>query len=48
MKSLTFEILITDQRERIERCNLKEGDNIILDYINDFNEVKYSNHERDK
>lgn len=37
MKAVTFETLIADQRERIERCNLKKGDNLILDYINDVN-----------
>lgn len=37
MKPTSFETLIADQRERIERCNLKAGDNAILDYINDLN-----------
>lgn len=38
MKAVTFESLIADQRERIERSNLKKGDNAVLDYINDINE----------
>lgn len=33
----TIDKLIADQLERIERCNLKEGDNSILDWINDLN-----------
>lgn len=37
MKAVTFETLIADQRERIERKNLSPGDNAILDYINDLN-----------
>lgn len=37
MKPTTFETLIADQQERIERSNLKAGDNAILDYINDLN-----------
>lgn len=38
MKAVTFENLIADQRERIERNNLKEGENAILDFINDIND----------
>ena len=37
MKPTTFETLIADQQERIERSKLKVGDNAILDYINDLN-----------
>ena len=37
MKPVTFETLIQDQKERIERHNAKEGDNAIMDWINDLN-----------
>ena len=37
MKATTFETLIEDQKDRIERNNLKKGDNLILDFINDIN-----------
>lgn len=38
LKPVTFESLIADQKDRIERSNLKKGDNAILDFINDINE----------
>lgn len=38
MKPVTFETLIQDQKERIERKGAKKGDNAIMDYINDINE----------
>jgi hypothetical protein len=38
IKAITFETLIADQKERIERNNLKQGDNLILDYIINTNE----------
>lgn len=44
LKPITFETLIADQRERIERKEAKEGDNIILDYINDLNRELPKNH----
>ncbi len=37
IKPITFETLIADQKERIERNSAKAGENIILDYINDIN-----------
>lgn len=37
MKAVTFETLIADQQDRIERNAAKEGTNLILDYINDIN-----------
>jgi len=37
MKPTSIETLLADQIERIERNNLKTGDNLILDYINDVN-----------
>ena len=37
MKAVTFETLIADQRERIERHNAKEGDNAIMEWIDDLN-----------
>ena len=37
MKPVTFETLVADQKERIERHNAKEGDNSIMDWINDLN-----------
>lgn len=37
IKPITFESLILDQQDRIERKELKEGDNTILDWINDIN-----------
>lgn len=33
----TFETLIADQKERIQRKEAKKGDNSIMDYINDLN-----------
>lgn len=43
LKPVTFETLIADQSERIERCNAKEGTNLILDYINDINNELIAN-----
>lgn len=37
MKPTTFETLIGDQLDRIERNKLKTGDNAVLDFINDIN-----------
>lgn len=37
MKPVTFETLLADQKERIDRSRAKKGDNLILDYINDLN-----------
>lgn len=37
MKPVTFETLLADQRERIDRSRASKGDNLILDYINDIN-----------
>lgn len=38
MKPTTTENLIQDQLDRIERCNAKKGENLIMDWINDINE----------
>jgi hypothetical protein len=38
IKAITFETMIADQKERIERNNLKQGDNLIMDYIINTNE----------
>jgi hypothetical protein len=38
MKPQTYETLIQDQKERIERCHAPKGTNLIMDYINDINE----------
>jgi len=43
MKPVTLETLIADQKDRIDRCNAKPGDNAVMDYINDINdELKQS------
>lgn len=34
----TIETYLADQIERIQRCNLKTGDNSILDWIIDINQ----------
>tara|TARA_R110000851_G_scaffold330265_1_gene502906 strand:+ start:1895 stop:2041 length:147 start_codon:yes stop_codon:yes gene_type:complete len=39
MKPFTFETLIVDQKERIERKKLNFGNNLILDYIVNINEA---------
>jgi len=33
----TFENLIADQKERLERNNLEAGDNCVIDFINEIN-----------
>ena len=38
MEPMTFETLIADQKERIERRYAKKGDNLIMDFINDIND----------
>lgn len=44
MKAQTFETLIADQQERIERSTAKEGENLIMDWINDHNAELEKNH----
>lgn len=37
MKAVTFETLVADQKERIQRNFAKDGENLIMDWINDHN-----------
>ena len=36
-KPVTFETMIADQRERIERNNAKDSDNVVMAFINEIN-----------
>ena len=42
MKPITFETLIQDQKERLERRNLKQGDNSVLDFVNEINNTTFN------
>lgn len=44
IKPQTFESLIGDQIDRVERCLAPEGTNAIMDWINDINLEIPKNH----